>query len=177
MNFAKGILETRTQTYKHLKHLLKTIPLETPTTIELSPGQNIQVTLIDANHCIGAVMFLIEGSGKAILYTGDMRSKRGLINSLCQNPVLIPYCPGIKILDAIYLDTTFAVNLEPYIKFPSKAEGIQELLTKVEKYPKNTKFYFTSWTFGYENVWMALSAFLHSRVHLDPYRWRLYRSL
>lgn len=35
----------------------KTIPLETPTRIELSPNNEIQVTLFDANHCTGAVMF------------------------------------------------------------------------------------------------------------------------
>lgn len=28
---------------------------------------------IQANHCPGAVMFLIEGDGKAVLYTGDIR--------------------------------------------------------------------------------------------------------
>src|ERR1700753_2558558 len=108
MNFAKGILETRTQTYKHLKHLLKPIPLETPTVIELSPGQNIRVTLIDANHCIGSVMFLIEGNGKAILYTGDVRAEPWWISSLARNPVILPYTCGINVLDNIYLDTTFA---------------------------------------------------------------------
>jgi hypothetical protein len=177
MNFAKGILETRIQTYRHLKSILKCIPLETPTIIELSPGNEIRVTLFDANHCIGAVIFLIEGNGKAIIYTGDMRSETWIINSLRQNPVLIPYSMGIKTLNTIYLDTTFATTLEPYRKFPSKAEGIQELLTKVNKYPKDAKFYFISWTFGYENVWMALSSFLESKIHLDPYRWRLYKSL
>jgi len=35
----------------------KPLPLETPTMIELEPGENIQVTLFDANHCPGAVMF------------------------------------------------------------------------------------------------------------------------
>ena len=28
-----------------------------------------------ANHCSGAVMFLIDDSTKAILYTGDIRGK------------------------------------------------------------------------------------------------------
>jgi DNA cross-link repair 1C protein len=177
MNFAKGILETRIQTYRHLKSILKCIPLDTPTIIELSPGNEICVTLFDSNHCIGAVMFLIEGNGKAILYTGDVRSETWVINSLTQNPVLIPYCTEIKTLDTIYLDTTFAVNQEPYQRFPSKAEGIQELLSKVTKYPNDTKFYFVAWTFGYENVWMALSTFLQSKIHLDTYRWRLYQSL
>jgi Cft2 family RNA processing exonuclease len=52
------------------------IPLNTPTEIELTPIKKIRVTLIDANHCPGSVMFLIEGDGKTILYTGDIRGQR-----------------------------------------------------------------------------------------------------
>jgi hypothetical protein len=177
MNFAKGILETRKQTYRHLKSLLKTIPLETPTTIELSPGNELRVTLFDANHCIGAVMFFIEGDGKAVLYTGDIRSETWLVNSLVRNPVLIPYASGLRRLDTIYLDTTFASKENPNRTFPSKAQGIWELLQKVQKYPTDTLFYVESWTFGYEDVWVALSALLQSPIHLDPYRWGLYASL
>lgn len=177
MNFAKGILETRKQTYKHLRLLLKTIPLETPTTIELRPGNEIKVTLFDANHCVGAVMFLIEGNGKSILYTGDIRSEDWWIRSLAQNPILLPYAAGIKKLDTIYLDTTFATKNKLYRNFPSKADGIAELLRKVALYPKDTIFYLHSWTFGYENVWLALSSFLGSQIHLDEYRWGLYQSL
>jgi DNA cross-link repair 1C protein len=59
INHAAGILETRQQTYKHLKNLLKPIPLDTPTTLELEPGNVLQVTLVDANHCVGAVMFCL----------------------------------------------------------------------------------------------------------------------
>lgn len=51
------------------------IPLQVPTEIELTPKSRIRVTLFDANHCIGAVMFLIEGDGKAVLYTGDIRGE------------------------------------------------------------------------------------------------------
>lgn len=69
MNFEKGILETRKQHYRHLSNLLvsvprdskcwlpkfgvfswcyqKTIPLNTPTEIELSLGNQIRVTLLD----------------------------------------------------------------------------------------------------------------------------------
>jgi Cft2 family RNA processing exonuclease len=73
MNFSKGILESRQLHYKYLSKLLRPIPLNTPTVIELTPRLSIRVTLLDANHCTGAVMFLIEGDGKAILYTGDIR--------------------------------------------------------------------------------------------------------
>lgn len=176
MNFAKNILESRKQTYRHLKKLLRPIPLQTPTVIELAPGNSIRVTLFDANHCPGAVMFLIEGNGKAIIYTGDIRSEQWWIDSLVRNPVLIPYTMGTKRLDNLYLDTTFASRSAPYRDFPPKGAGVNELLRKVLDYPPDTIYYFNAWTFGYEEVWVALSAFLNSRIHLDPYRYRLFRS-
>ena len=183
MNFAKGILETRKQTYRHLKLLLKTIPLATPTVIDLAPGKSIRVTLFDANHCVGAVMFPIEGDGKAILYTGDIRSELWWVNNLVREPVMLAYSlqsggkASLKQLDCIYLDTTFASKDNPYKDFPSKAEGTQELLGKISKYPKDTIFYFDTWTFGYEDVWMTLSGFLDCQVHVDDYRYKLYRAL
>jgi hypothetical protein len=178
INFANGILESRNVTYdRSIRKLAKPLPLDTPTTIELAPGNSIRVTLIDANHCVGAVMFLIESEEKAVLYTGDVRAETWWVNTLIQNPVLLPYTLGDRRLDCMYLDTTFATKSEPYKEFPSKAEGIQELLHKVSQYSDDTIFYFHSWTFGYEHVWVALSAFLKSRIHLDDYRARVYGSL
>lgn len=182
MNFAKGILESRKQTYRHLKFLLKPIPLETPTIVELAPGKSLRVTLFDANHCVGAVMFLIEGDGKAILYTGDIRSEAWFVDALRRQPLLIPYVSTdkrtpLKRLDCLYLDTTFAQKAQPYKDFPSKTQGLIELLTNVLKYPKDTRFYFDAWTFGYEEVWQALSAVLESQIHVDDYRYGLYAAL
>jgi hypothetical protein len=129
VNFARGILESRNVAYNRSMHkLARPLPLETPTEIELGPGRKIRVTLFDANHCAGAVMFLIEGDGKAILYTGDIRAETWWVNSLVQNPVLLPYTLGVSRLDCIYLDTTFATKSDVYREFPSKAEGICELL-------------------------------------------------
>ncbi|KAH3907347.1 hypothetical protein HBH56_193530 [Parastagonospora nodorum] len=178
INFAKGVLESRNVTYdRSMRKLARPLPLDTPTTIELAPSNSIRVTLIDANHCIGAVMFLIEGDGQAVLYTGDIRAETWWVNSLVQNPVLLPYTLGKRRLDCMYLDTTFATKHEPYREFPSKAEGINELLDKVSQYSHDTIFYFHSWTFGYENVWLALSVFLESQIHLDSYRAGIYGSL
>ncbi|KAI5358239.1 Putative RNA recognition motif domain, metallo-beta-lactamase, RNA-binding domain superfamily [Septoria linicola] len=182
MNFAQGILESRQQTYRHLKKLLRPIPLETPTEIELVPGRSIRVTLLDANHCVGAVMFLIEGDGKAILYTGDIRAEVWWVNALIRNPVMVSYArhgksKAQKQLDTIYLDTTFAHKSDRYRHFPTKAEGISELLEKVAQYPRETEFYIDAWTFGYEDVWQALSVFLRSQIHVDNYRYGLYNAL
>ncbi|KAJ4855696.1 beta-lactamase superfamily domain-containing protein [Trichoderma breve] len=148
INYSRGILEARQQTYKHLSKVIKPLPLESPTTIELRPGNCIQVTLFDANHCPGSVMFLIEGQGKAILYTGDT-------------------------IDTIYLDTSFVDD----IPFQTKAEGIAQLLHKVTRYPKDTVFYIQAWTYGYEDVWIALSKALNSPIHVDDYKLRIYNSL
>ena len=164
MNFAKGILESRVVHYKHLRKVLKPIPLDTPTRLELAPGLSIRVTLLDANHCPGAVMFLIEDESRAILYTGDIRSERWWVNTLTRNPVVVPYTSGLRCLDRVYLDTTFAANQSLYRDFPSKAEGLKELLAKVKAYPSGTIFHLNAWTFGYEEVWIALAAALNSQV-------------
>ncbi|EDN07067.1 predicted protein [Histoplasma mississippiense (nom. inval.)] len=117
------------------------------------------------------------GNGKAILYTGDIRAESWWVDNLIRNPVLIPYTIGSKLLDKIYLDTTFATKSDVYQTFASKAEGIRELLEKVQTYPDNTLFYLRVWTFGYEDVWLALSAALNTRIHVDRYQMGVYQSL
>lgn len=132
---------------------------------------------------------MIEGDGKAILYTGDIRSEPWHVNSLTRSPTLIEYTHGIKRLDKLYLDTSFIED----IPFQTKAEGLEELLRKVAQYPKDTVFHFQAWTYGYEDVWVALSKFLNSavggpirqqtivsnlaQVHVDDYKMRIYNSL
>lgn len=83
---------------------------------------------------------------------------------MIRHPILIPYTLGQKRLEKLYLDTTFASKKNPLREFPSKAEGLAELLQKVEAYPSDTVFYFRAWTFGYEDVWIALSAALNTKV-------------
>ena len=82
---------------------------------------------------------------------------------------MIPYAHGLRVLDKVYLDTTFAVNEDPYRTFATKAQGLEELLTEVSKFPEDTVFHFHAWTLGYEEVWMALAAHLKSRVMSDQY--------
>ena len=127
-------------------------------------------------------MFLIEGDGKAIIYTGDIRgeliadlkyamimqltcsAEKWWVDNLIRHPVLIPYTLGQRRLDNLYLDSTFASKTNPFREFSSKAQGLAELLKKVQAYPEDTNFYFRAWTFGYEEVWIALSSALKSKV-------------
>ncbi|KAK3384414.1 hypothetical protein B0T24DRAFT_83307 [Lasiosphaeria ovina] len=174
INYAKGILEARIQRYKHLKTLLKPLPLDTPTTLELEPGNHIRVTLFNANHCPGAVMILFEGQGKAALYTGDIRSEPWFVNTLVRSPSLIEYSYGFKTIDTIYLDTSF---IDDDVEFPPKSDGLRELLEKVAGYPADTIFHFQAWTYGYEDVWIVLSKALNSKIHVDEYKMLIYSSL
>lgn len=43
--------------YPHANSTQKPLPMEASTILELQPGHRIQVTLFNANHCPGAVMF------------------------------------------------------------------------------------------------------------------------
>ncbi|OEH76223.1 DNA cross-link repair protein [Cyclospora cayetanensis] len=67
----------------------------------------IQVTLIDANHCPGAVMFLFEGPGVGrCLHCGDFRYCPSMLQAL--NPKPSVKSQALARLDRVYLDTTYA---------------------------------------------------------------------
>lgn len=88
---------------------------------------NIYVTLIDANHCPGACIFLFEilgenNSKKRILHTGDFRATTKHIN----HPLL-----RASSLDILYLDTTY---LDPKHTFPSQdmvIDTIVKFITRI----------------------------------------------
>ena len=82
------------------------------------------------------------------------------VNTIIRNPIVVPYTCGLRRLDKIYLDTTFASKNDRHRVFPTKADGLSELLTKISKYPASTVFHFHAWTLGYEEVWIALASAL-----------------
>lgn len=112
-------------------------------------------------------MFLVEGQAKAVLYTGDVRAEHHWVKSLSAAPTMIAYAHRLRQLDHIYLDTTFAIDIDQYRTFPPKSEGVAELLSKLTSYPADTLFHFQAYTFGYESVLQTLAHVLGSQVHLD----------
>ena len=109
-------------------------------------------------------MFLIEGYSNAVLYTVDIRAETWWVNSIVQDPTLLPYATGIKTLQTIYLDTACAADRDSCPTFPSKASGLGDLISQIRQYPPDTVFHLNSWTFGYERVWVALSSAFRSQV-------------
>ena len=113
-------------------------------------------------------MFLIQSESKTVLYTGDIRAEPWWVQSLKRHPVMIPFSTGLQKIDRVYLDTTFATKSKAHQHFPTKMEGIGELLKKVAQYPPTTIFHFHAWTSGYEDVWYALSSALDCQVGRSP---------
>ncbi|KAF8191441.1 beta-lactamase-like protein [Mycena galopus ATCC 62051] len=188
-----------TRTYSHLKvdpliypdgstyytgsrDLLRPLPLNTPTEIELANDESVTVTLFDANHCPGAVMFLIEGPQGAVLHTGDFRAEPWFLESITHNPFLQPYlAPGdsqprdpTMTLEAIYLDTASVMSSA---SVPTKASATSGLVELMKMLPSTTYFFINSWTWGYEDILKAVSRAFRTQIHLDRYKHSVYTNI
>ncbi|KAG2147457.1 beta-lactamase-like protein [Suillus bovinus] len=189
--------EVATRTFAHLKaeggalsrDLLHAVPLNTPTEFELSTTETVTITLIDANHCPGAAMFLIEGPRGTILHTGDVRAEHWLLESLTRNPFLQPYIPDTeedlrvlvarggqttsltKTLNAIYLDT--ACMLRGTV-VPTKENAVKGLVELIALFDKDTYFFVNSWTWGYEDVLKGIARAFQCQIHVDRYKYAVY---
>lgn len=92
------------------------------------PRSNVEVVLIDANHCPGSVLILFiikDKNNRRHLHTGDFRAQP----KMCLNPFLKqPENPPIH---TCYLDTTY---MNPQYAFPAQEECIQAVcdVVKVE---------------------------------------------
>ncbi|ORX51297.1 hypothetical protein DM01DRAFT_1408762 [Hesseltinella vesiculosa] len=150
--------------FSHLQHRLKGWPLLKEQLLTTTEYGVLTITFIPANHCPGAVMILIEGCNGTILYTGDVRAEESFIKDL---PIL-----GDKHIDHLYMDTTCCDDL--FKRFLPKDESIRILIDYIVQKPSDTQFYLDCWTFGYEEIWIAISLHFNTKVHVSPARYQLY---
>ncbi|KIY65634.1 hypothetical protein CYLTODRAFT_412438 [Cylindrobasidium torrendii FP15055 ss-10] len=169
------IKEDRRTIYEGSKDLLKVIPLNTPTPITVSENESVTLTLIDANHMPGAVMFLIEGPNGTVLHTGDIRAEPWFLESLRHNLFLQPYLhvPGasagvFKTLNAIYLDTACVLNIEDV---PTKEDATKGLVSLMRLFPASTYFFLNTWTWGYEEILKSVALAFGTKIHTDRYKY------
>ena len=126
------------------KKWLHPLPMQTPTIVE-SKGKPIVVTLLDANHCPGAVMFLFEIGQRRILHVGDFRWNTELM--LKQGPLKTLYTNQTR-LDELYLDTTYC---DERYSLPTQSEAIQatvDIAVRESTLPGKTLFLFGAYTIG-----------------------------
>ncbi|CAJ1085324.1 ' exonuclease Apollo [Xyrichtys novacula] len=88
--------------------------------------ERLTVTLIDANHCPGAVMFLFEGYFGSILYTGDFRYSPSMLREDCLR--------NNTTIDVLYLDNT---NCDPNRTIPTRHRATQQIKEIIRSHPNH----------------------------------------
>lgn len=127
--------------------------------------ETMTVTLIDANHCPGSVMFLFEGYFGTILYTGDFR----FTPSMLKEPALQLGKP----IHTLYLDNT---NCNPALVLPSQQEAARQIVELIRKHPQhNIKI--GLYSLGKESLLEQLALEFQTWVVLSPRRLELVQLL
>ncbi|KZT43783.1 hypothetical protein SISSUDRAFT_996763 [Sistotremastrum suecicum HHB10207 ss-3] len=170
------------------RDLLCALPLHEPTEFELEDKERVTITLIDANHCPGSVMFLVEGKKGAVLHTGDIRAEASMISDLARNPFLEKYLANpdppssslassngpLQTLQAIYLDT--ACMMASHEVLP-KSEAVSDLMKLMVMFPSSSRFYVNSWTWGFEAILKGIARTFNTLIHVDRYKHDIYAKL
>ncbi|CAG8526224.1 5513_t:CDS:2 [Diversispora eburnea] len=118
------------QQLKVNKEYVKKLPMNEEVEIE---STGIKVTLIDANHCPGSVLFsfkdkLANGEVMRYLHTGDFRAcPRQILHSAVNDP-------KNSDIDILYLDTTY---LNPSYCFPAQELVVSAVIQLIKDSVKN----------------------------------------
>lgn len=139
-----------------------------------SKEKPVHVTLLDANHCPGAVMLLFEVGKRTILHVGDFRWNRNL---MMQHEQLRRFASEQAILDAIFLDTTYC---KPEYTLPSQEETIEAILNifrdeknACKERKSRTLHLFGAYTIGKERLWLSVAERFGLKVFVDKQRMRI----
>lgn len=156
---------------------LHPLPMNEPAIIS-SKGQAVKVTLLDANHCPGAVMFLFEVGYRRILHVGDFRWSHNIMLNIPQIRALSTLSPR---LDELFLDTTYC---DKKYQLPTQEEAVNaaidvasEEMEKSTKRGSTTLFLFGSYTIGKEKIYLSVAKHLKKKVYVDSRRLRIIKAL
>lgn len=127
--------------------------------------ETMTVTLINANHCPGAVMFLFEGYFGSILYTGDFRYTPFMLRE-----------PGLRTnttIDVLYLDNT---NSNPNRTLPSRKTATQQIKEIIRCHP-NHNVVIGLYSLGKESLLVELALEFRSWVEVSVERMETLKAL
>ncbi|CAG0889102.1 unnamed protein product [Darwinula stevensoni] len=127
----------------------------------------VEVTLLEAFHCPGAVMFLFKTqSGEVILHTGDFRAHHSMESSIQKQAISL-----------LYLDTTYC---DAYYKFPPQEEVLSQICDLSAKFLKRNPrglIVTNSYTIGKEKAWVAIAQHLSLKVYVSDKKRRILQTL
>ncbi|CAL1538841.1 unnamed protein product, partial [Lymnaea stagnalis] len=114
------------------------------------------LTLMEANHCPGAVIVLFElKDGRKILHTGDFRA--------CTEMETYDMLQNV-IISELYLDTTYC---NPSYAFPAQSEVINFVVSLVLKHISDhpsTLIVCGAYTIGKEKIFTAIAKILDTKI-------------
>ncbi|CAC5377370.1 DCLRE1B [Mytilus coruscus] len=118
-------IKTLTEKYGIKDDLINVLETGSSSIIYLDDEKQEQmvVSVIDANHCPGSVMFLFEGYFGKVLYTGDFR--------YCDLMFVDTPLSNCSDIDILYLDNTYCA---PECIFPTREEAIEKLIKLIQEH-------------------------------------------
>ncbi|KAF3340763.1 5' exonuclease Apollo [Carex littledalei] len=125
---------------------------------------DFSVTVCDANHCSGAIMFIFEGIFGNILHTGDCRLTPDCLLDLQLKYVTKRGKETVSRFDFIFLDCTFGGC---FLKFPTKESAIQQVINCIWKHPHAPLVYLACDLLGHEEILIQVSRTFGSKIYVD----------
>ncbi|CAI0450960.1 unnamed protein product [Linum tenue] len=137
-----------------------------------------EVTLVDANHCPGAVQFLFKVPAKSsttgfemYVHTGDFR----YISSMSEDALL----RGFIGCDAVFLDTTYC---NPKYVFPAQDEAVDYVVSVIDSVrkeclDKRVLFLIATYVIGKERILLETARRCKTKVLVDGKKMEVLRVL
>ncbi|XP_029912159.1 5' exonuclease Apollo [Myripristis murdjan] len=127
--------------------------------------ETLTVTLMNANHCPGAVMFLFQGYFGSILYTGDFRYTPSMLREPCLRTNTT--------IDVLYLDNT---NCDPTRTLPSRQRAAQQIKEIIRSHPHHNVV-IGLYTLGKESLLVELAMEFKTWIEVSFERMETLRAL
>ncbi|KAM7529810.1 hypothetical protein LguiB_033220 [Lonicera macranthoides] len=178
-NWSKGIIFCSNST---ARLLVEVLGVSTLFVFPLAVSESVlidgcEVSLIDANHCPGAVQFLfkvpVSGKFARYVHTGDFRYR----NDMKFEPVLSEFVGA----DAVFLDTTYC---NKKFVFPSQEESIDYIVEVIERIGvenegllKSVLFVVATYVIGKERILIEISRRCNRKIHVDGRKMAILRVL
>lgn len=143
----------------------KTISLVNTTTRE---DYSITVTLLDAHHCLGSVMFLFQGHGTKIIFSGDFRLEEVNQSNVAAMRQRNRLFSRLKQPNSVYLDTTFWHNSLRKIPLRSVSSHLiaTEAIRHIRQNFKRNDVHIICESLGFEPLLKSVGEELHNDVSI-----------
>ncbi|KAL5014675.1 hypothetical protein ScPMuIL_008945 [Solemya velum] len=166
--------------YKHLERYIKTFEVGVQHTLKVPDFYSgkcgdITVTLIEAYHCPGSVMFLFEGDEGTVLYTGDFRWE----NNQAQGELSLKTGESVKEIKSLYIDTTFCSPENFFI--PCRQNCVEAVLCMVSEWMSQDKNNVIQIVlrakYGHEDLLVSVAKKMKCKIHVSKEKCAIYEQI